>query len=125
MKNIVLSGSASYRVSTILLVFILGACQPQGKSSTIKKESGEMLASGHLLSIGNEHLVLQSEEHVMFVSVGEVDKQRLLTILKKGDTITLVGKRDVEVLDTGQQRMSADVYGILKQDGTLIALNHD
>ena len=84
-----------------------------------------MLASGHLLSIGNEHLVLQSEEHVMFVSVGEVDKQRLLTILKKGDTITLVGKRDVEVLDTGQQRMSADVYGILKQDGTLIALNHD
>ncbi len=97
----------------------LGACQGpvQGKAGSDK------LASGNLLSIGRENLVMQSEDHVMFVSVGESDKGMLLTHLKKGDKITLLGKRDVVKDNGGQQHMSADVYGIEKEDGTIIALN--
>ena len=84
----------------------------------------DKLASGNLLSIGQKHLVMQSDDHVMFVSVGELDKRLLQTSLHKGDKITLLGKRDVEEVSAGRSRGSAEVYAIMKEDGTRIALNH-
>lgn len=96
----------------------LAACQP---SSQAMKD--DKLASGKLVSIGKEHIVMQSEDHVMFVSVDEVSKRQLGS-LKKGDNITLLGKREMEEISPGHSSMSAEVYEILKEDGTRIALNH-
>jgi hypothetical protein len=99
-----------------LFVMIAG-CSVSGN------ENGR-LASGNVVSIGNKHLVMQDGSHVMFVSVGEFDKQRLLKTLRKGDSITLMGKRDIKVLADGRNSTSADVYEVITSDGTRIALNH-
>lgn len=100
-----------------LTLLTASGCTPQAASKT------GTLASGNLVSIGKEHLVMQSDDHVMFVSVDEKHKRTLNSALKKGDRITLLGKQDVEEISPGRTRKSAEVYEIVKEDGTRIALN--
>lgn len=97
----------------VALAACLGACGGPGSTSA--------LARGTLLSIGKEHLVLQSEHHVMFVSLDEGSKRRVAAMLKTGDRITLIGRQDTEEVSSG--RRSAEISAILRDDGTLIALN--
>ncbi|MBY0408165.1 MAG: hypothetical protein K2Q01_10770 [Rickettsiales bacterium] len=99
------------------LIAGVSACQNTGVAK------GDKLASGSLLSIGKEHLVLQGDSHVMFVSLDEGDKRQLSGSLKKGEKITLLGKKDVEEVSPGHSRTSAEVYEIVREDGTRIALN--
>ena len=104
--------------ATVVLT-VLAGCQGQQQSSKTSE-----LASGSLVSIGKEHLVMQSDDHVMFVSVDESSKEHLSGLLKQGDHITLLGKREVEEISPGRSRSSAEVTAIVKEDGTRIALNH-
>ncbi len=84
----------------------------------------QKLASGNLLSIGKEHLVMQSENHVMFVSVDEINKQKLLSNLKQGDKITLMGMEEPPEKGVKGAHAQTEVVAIVKEDGTRIALNH-
>lgn len=61
---------------------------------------------------------------MMFVSVDQADKARLITNLQKGENITILGKKDVDSADAAEKHVSADVYAIVKADGSQIALNH-
>ncbi|NCY26908.1 MAG: hypothetical protein EBX37_19405, partial [Alphaproteobacteria bacterium] len=81
----------------------------------------EKLASGQVVSLGKEHLIVQDGGHVMFLSVDETTKRNLAK-LKKGENITLIGKKEVVEVSPGHTRQSSEVYSIEKSDGTRIAL---
>lgn len=100
-------------VSAIICIFSISACQPP--------VAAEKLATGQVVSLGREHLIVQNGPQLMFLSVDEETK-RNLTGLKKGDEITLMGKKDVEEVSPGHTRQTSEVHAIVKADGSQILL---
>ena len=85
----------------------LGACQPAN--------SDAMFTKGTVVSMGKTHLILDDGHSVMFLAVAESDKQRLKD-LKKGDKVTLVGKK------VPDDERSVDIEEIITPDGSHVQL---
>lgn len=101
------------RKFALLALVPLFACHPANEH--------DLLAKGEVVSLGKEHLIVKDGSHVMFLSVDEVTK-RSLQGLKRGDSITMFGRKEMVEATPGQRSQSSEVYAIMKDDGTRIAL---
>ncbi len=85
----------------------LTACEPVSSGATQTK--------GKVVTMGKTHLILDDGRSVMFLAVAESDKARLKD-LKKGDEVTLIGKKAPE------NEKSIDIEEIIKPDGSRVQL---
>lgn len=85
----------------------LAACEPMPDNITHTK--------GKVVTMGKKHLILDDGRSVMFLAVEESDKARL-NDLKKGDEVTLIGKKVPE------NEKSIDIEEIIKPDGSRVQL---
>src|SRR5437016_6082528 len=75
---------------------------------------GNKIASGQVVSVGKENLILKDKDEFLFVTLTKSDRAHLRS-LKKGDKVTLLGKTDI-----GSN--SAEIDEVLLDDGTHIVL---
>lgn len=99
-------------MALLSVTFLLAACQPADREAH--------LGSGKVVSVGQEHLIVQNESKLMFVQVDATTKQSLSS-LKQGDAISLWGTNEVVSSGSGSAS-SSDVHSIVKADGTRIGL---
>jgi hypothetical protein len=105
-----------------LFRFFLSIGLLAGISACTSSSVGEV-ASGKVVSLGKQHLILQNQHDVIFLEVGATDKERLKS-LKKGEKITLIGKKEVIDLGDGREKENSEVHEVVKENGTHIPLVH-
>ncbi len=86
---------------------LLAGCQPPASNAS--------LTQGTVVSLGQTHLILDDGKSVMFLAVDESAKERLKD-LKKGDKVTLVGKKVEE------DEHAMDIEEIILDNGAHISL---
>ena len=87
---------------------MLSACQHPGT---------EQVASGSVVSVGEENIILLDGASYLFVSLHDIDKERV-QCLKKGEQVTLLGHKEMDA----QQKETSEIDEIVAQDGKHIPL---
>lgn len=100
------------RFCALPLLLAASACAP-GTSDSV--------ASGKVVSLGKQHLILQNQHDVIFLEVDEADKQNLKG-LKKGENVTLLGRREVIDMGDGREKDNSEILEVVQEDGRHISL---